>query len=494
MKKFRVKGIDLADYIHVDNSLISKWRTGKRQLNPESEVLNAIIEYFITLDSSTGFQNLRSILQTAYPDTDLNKMSNIKILLKRWLTEKEPENYFISKQINNKNVKLLQNVLYYGHDGRKRAAMDIVDLLLESDQKEEIMILDFDHSTWKYKDAEFHNRWYKKYEQIITRGHKVVLVHSPYRTYEERLNELTDWLGFYIRGNVHVYINNHDIGDVFKPSLIVLKGKAALFGVSAQGFTPKMNVQITSDKLMVDHYAQIFEAAKSLCTPMHQKIDLKDLNSLLEKCLSLEKKSGDMIIKDKVPYCMLLPRNLFYKILKDNKVDEKRIKILLSFSEEYSQAFFRNVQYFKYKILLDESHLENLFMEQDEIDYDFLSMLAGKPIKVSKEFCCYHLDYLIRLMKRYKNLEISFSSYGESDQFNNIGMFIKQYKALIAYGKELKSIYSKEAAIIDTLFTYYYQLLMFTSRYDKDREIVEEKIKKLIRLHISSFETPRLIL
>ena len=100
-------------------------------------------------------------------------------------------------------------------------------------------------------------------------------------------------------------------------------------------------------------------------------------------------------------------------------------------------------------------------MEQDEIDYDFLSMLAGKSIKVSKEFCCYHLDYLIRLMKRYKNLEISFSSYGESDQFNNIGMFIKQYKALIAYGKELKSIYSKEAAIIDTLFTYYYQLLMF---------------------------------
>lgn len=195
-----------------------------------------------------------------------------------------------------------------------------------------------------------------------------------------------------------------------------------------------------------------------------------------------------MIIKDKIPYCMLLPENLFYKILISNKVNKERCKILLDFYKEYSQAFYRNIQFFKYRILLDESFLENLFMEKDQIDYHLLSILAGKPIKVSKEYCCYHLDYLINLMKRHKNFEVIFSSFGEGDQFNNIGILIKQYKALIAYNQELKAIYSKEAAIIDTLYTYYYQLLMSISSYDKDEEIVKEKIKKLITLHISELE------
>ncbi|NLN97184.1 MAG: hypothetical protein GX127_02125 [Eubacteriaceae bacterium] len=145
MDLFRVKGIDMANYLHVDDSLISKWRTGKRRLTPDNQVLDAIVNFFIALDSSVEYQNILSILRTAYPSVNIDVSDEkLKILFKKWLLEEEKKNYFLSKRINNRNVNITQNVLYKGEDGRQKAALDIVDLMLESPYQEELMIMDYD--------------------------------------------------------------------------------------------------------------------------------------------------------------------------------------------------------------------------------------------------------------------------------------------------------------------------------------------------------------
>ncbi|WP_207706979.1 hypothetical protein [Alkalibaculum sporogenes] len=482
MDQFRVKGNDLADYLHIDNSLISKWKTGKRKLSSESETLNTIVDFFIKLDSNTDFLNILSLLRTAYPGVSMNGSDKMKILLKRWLTEDEAENYFLSKQIKNINVKMTQNILYKGDDGRQRAAMDLVDLMLESTDKEEIMIMDYDRSTWKYKDIDFHMRWFQKYEQIIEKGHKVVILDFEDRSFEDRLQQLTDWLGFYIRGNVEKYINYGEFKGIFKPSLLVLKDKAALFGITAEGFTSKMNVQITSDKVMIDHCTQLYEAAKSLCSPIFHPIKQGDLEQLLKIHLSMEREAGDMILKDTVPYCMLLPEELFYNILKENLVEEDRIETLLDYYNEYSETFFKNIHHFKYRVLLDEFYLENAMISQKELEYSFLSILTGKPIFVSKEYCCYHLDHMMNLMNTYKNFEMSFGSYQDKDHFKGIDIYLKKYKMTIASGWS-KSIYSREPSMNDTLYMYYTSLWDGMSSFDKDRTIVEQKIRKLSGFH-----------
>lgn len=490
MDLFRIKGIDMANYLHVDDSLISKWKTGKRRLTSENEVLDEIVNFFIALDSSVEYQNILSILRTAYPSINVDVTdTKMKVLLKKWLLEEEKKNYFLSKRINNHDVSITQNVLYKGDNGRQRAAMDLIDLMLESPFQEELMIMDFDRFLWKYKDQDYHEKWFQKYEKIISKGHKITMLSYVDRKFEERLLKIKDWLEFYLQGNVEAYCISQEDSDFFRPSLLVLKSKVALFGMSARGFTNKMNVQITSDPTLVDHCTILFKAAKTLCKPMFEHIENMDIQTLIDKDLNLNLQIGEVIFKGEVPFWLFSSKEVLKSILHDNDVSEEKTQKLLYHYEGFNKLFEKHIRHFRHRVFLDEILIENAMIYQKSIVHQHLSTLVGEPVYIKKEYFCNHLKYMVLLMNSYRNFKLGFGAYRESDYFSHMSMFIKQHRASFVVGENLSGIHSVQPILHSTLYTYYDQLWNKMSQYEKSREVIEEKIKRLVQFHTNEKES-----
>ena len=50
LKTFHISGMEMAEVLHVDSSLISKWRTNKRKFRASSQIFEQMIEYVMSLD------------------------------------------------------------------------------------------------------------------------------------------------------------------------------------------------------------------------------------------------------------------------------------------------------------------------------------------------------------------------------------------------------------------------------------------------------------
>ena len=57
-----IKSKDMASAIHVDASMVSRWRTGKRMLNNRSEHYANIIAFILDWDERMSYQNIISFL------------------------------------------------------------------------------------------------------------------------------------------------------------------------------------------------------------------------------------------------------------------------------------------------------------------------------------------------------------------------------------------------------------------------------------------------
>ena len=173
MDLFHVKGMDLANYLHVDTSLISKLKTGKRKINTNSEICDEIVDFFIMLDKRSNYASVKGVLIESGQASKETETSALKVLLKRWLVEENDANSsFTDKTVYTTKVKIFQ-----GKTGRRKAAQEFIQSVLLEKTPQDIFVLDWtEHYSWQSEDTEFFKEWKKQYLNIAEKGHRTALI------------------------------------------------------------------------------------------------------------------------------------------------------------------------------------------------------------------------------------------------------------------------------------------------------------------------------
>ncbi len=86
MDNFAISGKDLASLLHIDSSLVSKWRNGKRTLRPNSVYTTQIIRHVMALDRNNHYAKIRMMLSREYMNIFKCPEQEIALFLKDWLT------------------------------------------------------------------------------------------------------------------------------------------------------------------------------------------------------------------------------------------------------------------------------------------------------------------------------------------------------------------------------------------------------------------------
>lgn len=428
LDRFHITGKELADHLHVDYSLVSKWRSQTRLLTARSAHLNKIIEYFKELDSNTKSDTLKKILSEAYPNAKFETSSEMNFFLKKWLTEineGEDTHSILNNIMLTANVRKESFYVFEGDEGRWTATIKFLDIALLSPEKTEKIIFSQENYNWFNNNPESQNVWREKNLEFLRRGGKTNVIHTMDRLYKSIAASLLLWLPLHMNPNTVTYYYPQYLDNPMKITLNILKDHVVLFGISFDNSAKISYTFLSTDPVILSQCWRIAQTLWAESLPLFEKY-LPRHNEKLAYIMSRmgEKAENNYYVSLPTSFS-LLSQELLRKILLDNNISEERVKNYLAEQSRMKQHFYTNSSRYFYRILCDIIKLEHS-LSQDHVYLDELSILTGQPIMVSRDIFCQCLEEIICIMESVPNLEIALIDGPPYSGIDDIYIWIKE--------------------------------------------------------------------
>ena len=127
MNGMNIQTTAMAQTLHVDTSLISKWRTGTRQLTKHSVYFDDVINYILTNDNNNSNTSLISVLKDLFPHEKFDDTQSIEHHLRYALSNESLKEIAPTHQQIFGNVKTVPVIVFNENDGRREALSKIFD-------------------------------------------------------------------------------------------------------------------------------------------------------------------------------------------------------------------------------------------------------------------------------------------------------------------------------------------------------------------------------
>ena len=153
MECFRTRIKDLAEVLHVNDSLVSKWRNHKRLINPKSAYADLICQYYLSLDQENNFHTIKTLLSDDYEQIDKADENVLPHLLKKWLTE-------VLDQLDDSKITLDSNsyttqISVYHYDSGRKSRLKNAGNPENLPPNQEFLIFDCNENSWRQQDSSF---------------------------------------------------------------------------------------------------------------------------------------------------------------------------------------------------------------------------------------------------------------------------------------------------------------------------------------------------
>ena len=158
IKEFGLSSKQLANYLSVDCSLVSKWKSGKRKIS--SEYGNKIAALFLQLDAKNNFVRIKKICgfdisQDHVFEEQLQKLE-YWILSNAPALERNSIEQYLPAGAESGNF-----YAFYGEDGKRKAVNIFLEYILGCEEKTTLWLYGREDNKW-FDDEEFIKNWEKK--------------------------------------------------------------------------------------------------------------------------------------------------------------------------------------------------------------------------------------------------------------------------------------------------------------------------------------------
>ncbi|MEG0250751.1 MAG: hypothetical protein RR561_07795 [Peptostreptococcus sp.] len=401
MESLNIQSVLLSRELHVDASLISKWKSGVRKISSSSIYFDQIVEFILEESKKSNHQILSKLLSEIYPLEDI-KDDRVKDLLIMLLASKEVV-YTDQLDIQIDNQQSLVNIASYEqNNGRRKAIMTLLDYAKTMKSAGKIIFIDSEEYDWLLEDIKFAEKFKEEFLALLDRGFEAefVIHFSSYRKrfikFFESFNELL------FHQNVKWYYYECYDEDVFKFSQFILDKSISLLGISASHESSTTMV-FTDTSSIIKHWTM----AKTVIANCHElfvNFETEKCDEVLEYVAAIRKR-GAIYSYLPVPAFVSTSSNLLEEILRDNNIEERKIDQCLSINKK-----MRDMIKFQYHGLENVAErvvqifqLEEMKRRIDNAEFIScsLTLLGDQLVKVSKK------QYAQGLKELAHNLEIN---------------------------------------------------------------------------------------
>ncbi len=302
------KNKQLALAIMVDPSLISRLRSGKRNLPSNAEYITSIAEYFSTrLTTDFQMKALARAIGKSYIDfSDKEKTTQIieSWLISDALTSQSYGNLLlqsfdkvalsISQEISSEislsltSLKEHNQTVYafYGNEGKKQALSLFCKMILTAKTASEVKMVTGNSTEWLWKDRKYSEQVSGYLKNIFLQGYSITRIVPRNQNITMSLDTVDRWLPFYVTGRVHSFYYPYHRDRIFNRMLYVAPDIAALVSTSVGNKTECGLTILTTNPDMITSLESEFNDYLELCMPATSFYDYEKSYEELYQCIS----------------------------------------------------------------------------------------------------------------------------------------------------------------------------------------------------------------
>lgn len=419
MSSFGVTNVSLAKSLHIDTSLISRFRTGTRNPSLNSwfpqQFCHWMAEYIFTLPPEIRENRLLPLIGEPIPNTVtlLNERllewmySDFKFkdlcLFNEFLNRLE--NSHTPFTISPKLMESIKSVPIYGRatktfigiNGLRNAIIHFLVFVSMHSKPYTLYLYSDQPMDWLINDPEFSNVWSLLMHITLQNKNKIHIIHNIDRSTSDLFEAIERWLPLYISGLIQSFVCEKDLKGRFHQTMFIAPQICSINASFVAGTEDSAKYLFTTSEPLIEYNYQQFQALMKYSKPLHRTYTFESLgayNDFVKKTSLSTGVSGNLIC---TPSIATMPDNLFEKIIERNNLCSQSINYIKEYRKNSMETFNSG---------LDKSEV-NEFVVMPNQD----NILAGKvkpdlpsfDIYYTAEEFIQHIQNIIRLIDDNNN-------------------------------------------------------------------------------------------
>lgn len=412
----------LARSISMDASFISRLRRGLRTPARNVNYIQTMSAYFA--------RNCRAEYQKAALWEAIKKSSknlpqdanNFEELIYTWLREtNEASADTISEFLNgvtnfqfkkeqaaaldvyHQDIRNISEVeVFYGVEGKQNAVLAFLSMVLKSNKPQTLLLYSNEDLGWLTGNPEFTLQWANLLTQVIKSGHKIKIIHTINRDFDEMLSAIKQWVPLYMTGSIEPYYYPRIRDGLFRRTLFIAPHTAAVTSSSVVSGTKNAANFLFTDKNTVKALIEEYNGFLSLCRILMRIFTPAGEEDYLALLAEFEDEETDTIVKTDTLTNITMPDDVVKHILA--RTQNPAIEQLLAYQQKRMEKFIKSLQKYHFTEILSIPGLEQILAGKVAVNFsDMLneSLLFYTPWEYSR-----HLANIIRLLKHYDNFHV----------------------------------------------------------------------------------------
>lgn len=483
MKAMHLSSRNLSEMLNVHYSLVSKWLNGKRPLKQNSDYMKQIVEIMLNLDQRNRYSVIKRILSDYYPTKDINSRESMAIYLSHYLaTDEYPEVSISSWDVvdRSKISSRCKLDVYTNASGRQNALLRLLDSALSLPAGQEVLVYGRESVKWRTpkNSADYLSLLRRKQLTILQKGDKITVLHTMDRGDDELVQNILHWLPMHLTRKTEALYSPEYTDSPIKTSVTILRGKSAMFGLTADGQNSALSTFYSTDPPLVGKAEEYFDALKASSIPLFENDDAEETTNL---SLELSARSCNSFQYCVLPFQFCLSRSDFRRLFMENNIEGDALTNCMIFCDLDQKRLFSTLEKRHTHLLLSFPQLEKALVEGTDVSY--CNWLTGISLYLSPEMVRLVCRNLCDVLLDTPNLSVALINDFPLQDISNLTMLSKENSAFLvnmASDEVPGPLIIKEPTIVTALYHYMDRIWRSTPKIHREKVNVIQLLQDIL--------------
>lgn len=486
MEELKIKPTELANYIYVDRSLISRWKAGTRKLDPKADYFIKVIDFFVLKISDVDNRIIKRIFSI---DTPLSE-EDLRSLIKNFILNKEAPSSINRIIKNDKSYSFIAPILLYeGNIAKKKAILKFI----EEAQYENPCKLTFiyaENLNLIYDDNGYREKYIKGILTLLNIGFTLDILYSS-------VNSTTLMIYFsslIFNKNCCIYEFNTCCAET-NFSLHILDNKLVLLSLNDSKPMISTNVNNTdfsnvstlfSDKLSIISYTKMAENIKHKAIPIFFNIDEASLFSqepkLMKELMDIHKttKYHTLYFFNSIPTHFLMSEDLFLEVLSQTLNSKKEISAQFNKYKERRKFLLSDLNNWD-KVHFSSLSLLKKLANQDYVEFGYENAILDVKLTLDKIQFKRFLNDIADLLDSRPNFHVCLNDNVILTSMPSAVFWCISNKSFFVFDTSTPTHYrsSNNPSFINSITTLFEHIYLYSYKELTDNKTVSNILRKL---------------
>lgn len=310
MNLSKTSNSELARHLSLDASHISRLRRGERQLVPDAPYMKPMATY-LAKQLQEPYQQEALLEALGVSEGKMGNLVQRAGQILAWFVEPSGDDasqvrellrgisdfrFGAAPKLDKRLMPGLEERMPgkeetrfdFGLRGKRELVLEFLGMALREDVPRTLLLYSDEPMEWLMGDVAFLKKWGGLLARVIQKGHRIRIVHTVSRNLDEMMSAINGWLPLYMTGAIEPWYYPKKRDGVFRRTLFVMEGTAALSATSiAHADGPEANL-LTTEERAVRAFAEELRGYFKVCRPLMRIYTARDDEAFLSDLKDFE--------------------------------------------------------------------------------------------------------------------------------------------------------------------------------------------------------------